>query len=154
VKNRVNQSRITGLLPSVFISILVIIYMLVAYWTLDGESRQVPLLTAYITLFLLAIDLFSGLKHTDAAGISAEKGVRVIPAQELRVLLSVMGLVTGIYLAGFYIAVFLYLVIALRCLGQQSLRFAVFTAFLANIFIFLIFKAGLSLSLYEGVFFA
>ncbi len=117
---------------------------------------MVPILAGYLTLFLLVIDLLTGfLRGVTKAGAGDSKTHEGVPVlREFKVVLSIIGLAIGIYLAGFHPAIFFYLLVALTYLGRQSLAFAMVTAVLTNAAIYLIFELGLSFQLFPGILFS
>ena len=141
------------MLPSLLIAAFVLAYLVTGYQTLEAESRQVPVMTAWITLFLLALDLFSSWKGGNEE--NHKKAEVDLPLYiELRAPLSLLALIVMIYFVGFYIGGSIYLVLALSWLGDQKLRFSVITTILTFLSIYLLFEKGLSFQLYQGILFA
>ena len=158
-KNDVSKyhlARISSVLPSILTLLFVTGYLVTAYRTMDADSRMVPILASYMTLFLLGIDLFTGWSRSGAKARTGDsdkdEGVPVV--REVKVLLSIIGLVAGIYLVGFHPAIFVYLLVSLTCLGHQSLAYALVTALLSSAAIYLIFELGLSFQLFPGILFS
>lgn len=148
-----SEQRISGMIPALVIAILTIIYMVTGYRTLDEESRFVPVMTAWITLFVLGLDLVAGWRSKCAPeSVKAQKGVTV--ADEARALLSLLALVIAIYFLGFYAGGVLYLLVSLRWIGKQGLRFSIITTITAFVCIYLLFEQGLSFQLFRGVLFS
>ena len=144
------RQRIIGLIPSLLISTFTVVYLVAGYRTLDEESRHVPVLTAYLTLFLLGLDLFAGWqgKHADRPS-KVEEGVTLI--EEIRAVLFLLGLVIAVYFFGFYLSGAVYLLLSLWWIGKQSLRFSIITTVIAFISIYLLFERTLSFELFRGV---
>lgn len=147
------RQRILGLIPSLLISVFTLIYLVTGYRTLDEESRYMPMLTAYLTLFLLGLDLIAGWqgKH---AGRTAKVEPGVALTNEVRAVLSLIGLVVAIYFFGLYVGGVVYLLLSLRWIGKQSLRFAVITTIITFITIYLLFEKTLSFQLFRGILFS
>lgn len=144
------RQRILGLLPSLLIAAFTVIYLVIGYRTLDEESRHVPILTAYLTLFLLCLDLFAGWqgKH---AGRTAKVEPGVTLTDEVRAILSLIGLVVAIYFFGFYVGGVVYLMLSLWWIGKQSPQFSIITTVIAFVSIYLLFEKTLSFELFRGV---
>ena len=148
-----SRQRILGLVPSLLISAFTLIYLVTGYRTLDEESRYMPMLTAYLTLFLLGLDLIAGWQGKHAGRIAkVEPGVAL--TNEVRAVLSLIGLVVAIYFFGLYVGGVVYLLLSLRWIGKQSLRFAVITTIITFITIYLLFEKTLSFQLFRGILFS
>jgi len=145
------RNRFQEMVPSLVLLILVAAYLVIGYLTLDEESGVVPIMTAYLTLFLLLVDLFSTFKGKHA-GMNKKAEEAVPLSTELRATLSLLCLVAAIYFVGFYLAGFIYLVMSLFWIARQSLRFSIITAVLTFAAIYLTFEKGLSFELFRGVF--
>jgi len=146
--DKLMNKRMNAVLPSVLIILFVIGYLITAYVTLDATTRRVPVLFGFVTLVLLAIDLFKGV----AAG--AKQSVSADPGREIKAILFVAGGVAGIYLIGFLAAIPLYLVLSITCLGAQPIRVALIVALIASLSIFLIFEVALAYRLFPGILFS
>jgi len=146
-------NRIINMLPSLLITAFVLAYLVIGYQTLEVESRQVPVMTAWITLFLLALDLFTSWKGGNEENHKKDE-VDVPLFIEFRAPLSLLALIVMIYFVGFYIGGSIYLVLALSLLGGQRLRFSVITTVLTFLSLYLLFEKGLSFQLFRGVLFA
>ena len=146
-------NRIINMLPSLLISAFVLAYLVIGYQTLEVESRQVPVMTAWITLFLLALDLYTSWKGGNEENHKKDE-VDYPLFVELRAPLSLLALIIMIYFVGFYIGGSIYLVLALSWLGGQRLRFSVITTVLTFLSLYLLFEKGLSFQLFRGVLFA
>lgn len=144
------RNRFLDMVPSLLLLMAVAAYLVVAYLTLDDDSGAVPIMTAYLTLFLLGIDLYSTFKGKHA-GLNKKEEEAVPLSTELRATISLLVLVTAIYLVGFYLAGFTYLVMSLFWIARQSLRFSIITAVLTFASIYLTFEKGLSFELFRGV---
>jgi hypothetical protein len=110
-------------------------------------------LTAWLTLFVLGLDLVSGWRGAQRnQPARVESDVRW-PA-ETAAMLSLLLLVAAVHYLGFYIAGVVYLMISLVWLGKQGLRFAFITTLIAFVCIYLLFEQGLSFQLFRGVLFS
>ena len=147
------KNRIINMLPSLLIAAFVLAYLVTGYQTLEADSRHVPVMTAWITLFLLALDLFTSWKGGNEENHKKDE-VDLPLFVELRAPLSLVALVVMIYFTGFYIGGGIYPVFALTWLGGQKLRFSVITAVLTFLSIYLLFEKSLSFQLFRGVLFA
>lgn len=145
-------NRIINMLPSLLISAFVLAYLVIGYQTLEVESRQVPVMTAWITLFLLALDLYTSWKGGNEENHKKDEADHPLFV-ELRAPLSLLALIIMIYFVGFYIGGSIYLVLALSWLGGQRLRFSVITTVLTFLSLYLLFEKGLSFQLFRGVLF-
>jgi len=145
-------SRTANLVTSLLILAFVIVYMLTGYLTLDEESRRVPLLTAYVTIFLLALDLFNHARPKDKLEFDEEMN-DVSISREIIAILYVGGLALGIYLLGYFLALPIYLIASIFYLGRQSLRLAILVALPASITVYVVFELLLKFQLFRGVLF-
>lgn len=146
-----SQSRLTAIIPTLVIMVLTLVYMVTGYQTLDEESRHVPLLTAWLTLFVLVLDVIS-IWRTEPSALKPPKidegvGIR----DEVNAVASLIGLVVAVYYLGFYVGGALYLLISLLWTGKQTLRFSVLTTVAAFACIYLLFEKGLAFELFRGV---
>lgn len=146
-------NRIINMLPSLLITAFVLAYLVIGYQTLEVESRQVPVMTAWITLFLLALDLYTSWKGGNEENHKNDE-VDYPLFVELRAPLSLLALIIMIYFVGFYIGGSIYLVLALSWLGGQRLRFSVITTVLTFLSLYLLFEKSLSFELFRGILFA
>ncbi len=142
--------RFINMLPSLLLAAFVLAYLVTGYQTLEAESRQVPIMTAWITLFLLALDLFTSWKGGNEENHKKTE-VDLPLFIELRAPLSLLALIVMIYFVGFYIGGSIYLVLALCWLGDQKLRFSIITTVITFLSIYLLFEKGLSFQLFRGV---
>jgi len=154
------RAQVGALLAASTVLLLVIAYGVVGYISVDPASRRVPLLTCGVTSLLLVIEMMrhclAGRAATDDERPShghAQAATTTIGG-EAAVLLSIAGVITGIYLAGFLIAIPLYLVAAITLLGRRSLRIALITAALTSIAIYVAFEVLLSYRLFPGILFS
>ncbi len=147
-----DRQRIVGLAPSLLLVVFTVVYLTIGYRTLDEESRQVPLMTAYLTLFLLGLDLLAGWRGKHAS-LTAKVEPGVTLTEEFRAALSLLGLVVAIYFLGFYVGGVLYLLVSLGWIGKQGLRFSIITTIITFVSIYLLFEKGLSFQLFRGVLF-
>jgi hypothetical protein len=142
--------------PVIFIFCFTVGYIATGYIYLDEESRHVPLLTGYVTIFLLAIETLKRLipsmseEPRDTSGIEA---VTVPIRREVIGLAYVAGLAALIYVFGFYIATPIYLFVAIAFLGSQSKKTAGISAVMASAVIYVVFELILETRLYQGLFF-
>jgi hypothetical protein len=148
------SKRLSRLLPPVIIVLFVVGYLLTAYLTLDFTTRRVPVLTAFVTLVLLAIDIFNDLIPESRRSDSVEGGSRSFLGREITAVLFVAGGVAGIYLVGFLAAIPLYLFASIKYLGAQTTRVAIIVALIASVSIYLIFELALAYRLFPGILFS
>jgi hypothetical protein len=148
------KKRLNTILPSVLIILFVIGYLITAYLTLDVTSRRVPVLTGFVTLVLLAIDVLRDVSTGAARSVSGKAGIQVSRGREITAILFVAGGVAGIYLIGFLAAIPLYLIISISYLGAQPLRVAVIVALIASLSIYMIFELALAYRLFPGILFS
>jgi len=149
----------SGFLPAIVITLFVTGYLITAYLTLDDDPRRLPELVGFVTLVLLAGELFKCYQSrssampiltTDPPATEDEAP----PLKDIHVLLYLVGLAVGIYLVGFYIAVPVYLIAAITSLGNQPLRTAVWVSVPASLGIYVVFELMLEFRLFHGVFFS
>ncbi len=148
-----SRQRVMGLLPSLILVGLTLVYLVTGYRTLDEESRHVPLITAFLTLGLLGLDLVSGWlgrNRPDSETVEAEGAL----TDEIRAVLSLVGLVIAIYFLGFYIGGALYLLLSLWWIGKQGARFSIITTVISFACIYLLFEKALAFQLFRGVLFS
>ena len=141
----------SGLVATLAIAVFALCYLGVGYFTLDPASRSVPVLAAFVTLALIAIELAgqaSRRKQPAVADIAEPAGAA------WPVLLSVAAGIAGIYLFGFLIALPLYQIAAIRLIGRRSLRTAIVVSLLTSGGIYLVFEWVLSYRLFPGVLFS
>ena len=119
------MARLRLVLPSVLMLVFVIAYLVTAYQTLDQDSRHLPVLTAYLTVCFLLMDLFASLSGRNKSRESSHNGPGVTLLAEVKGIVSLISLVVGVYFFGFYAAGLLYILLAIWWLGQQPLRFAI-----------------------------
>ena len=148
------NKRMSKLLPSVLIVLFVIGYLITAHVTLDAMSRRVPVLTAFVTLLLLAIDILRNVTAGDGTSVPAVVNEPATRGREVTAILFVAGGVAGIYLIGFLVAIPLYLIASIAYLGAQPIRVAVTVAIIASLSIYLIFDLALAYQLFPGIFFS
>jgi len=148
------QSKNYGLLTTGFIFIFVIAYIFTGYITLDEESRRMPIMTGYVTLFLLAMDLIIGLQSRGGSIEPEHDMINITFVREIQAILYVVVLGTGVYLAGFFIALPVYLIASIYLQGHQSFKLAVLVALPASIAIYVIFELLLELELFTGILFS
>lgn len=155
-KNKTAQNT-SSMAPVIAIACFVVVYITTGYMTLDEESRHVPLLTAYVTIFLLILE---GLKrYLPSLGGMPQNGASedeeaVTLGREITGLLYTAGLAVGIYFVGFYVATPLYVFLAIAYLGNQSKKSATTVAVIASVVIYVVFELGLETRLYKGLFFS
>ena len=146
------SQRMRSLVPSLVIVALTLVYLVTGYQTLDAESRHVPALTAWLTLFVLLLDLIAGWRGKRAVMPSkVDEGVTL--KDEARALLSMIGLVAAVYFLGFYIGGALYLLVSLWWIGKQGLRFSLMITVIAFVCIYLLFEKALAFRLFRGMLF-
>ena len=146
----------TSLGPVIFIFCFTVIYIVTGYMTLDEDSRHVPLLTAYVTIFLLVLETIKRFmpKLPNAKpeeGAIEEMDVSVF--RELTGLAYIVGLALSIYVLGFFIAIPVYIFVAIAYLGKQSKKTAAIVATSASLIIYVVFELLLETRLYQGLFF-
>lgn len=145
--------RLSGLAPSLVIAALTIIYLVTGYRTLDEESRHVPMLAAWLTLFVLLLDMVASWRGKHASlSVKVDEGVTI--KNELRALLSLIGLVIAVYFLGFYVGGALYLLTSLWWVGKQGARFSTITTVIAFACIYLLFEKVLAFQLFRGILFS
>lgn len=145
------RSRLTAIVPTLVIVVLTVIYLVTGYQTLDEESRHVPMLTAWLTLFVLVLDVIAVMRTEPSALKPPKIDEGVGPADEIKAVLSLISLVVAVYYLGFYIGGAVYLLASLMWIGKQTLRFSVLTTVAAFICIYLLFEKGLAFELFRGV---
>jgi hypothetical protein len=146
--------RVLSVLPTLLVLVFVIAYLITAYQTLDPDSRHLPVMTAWLTIFLLVLDLFFSLSGRNA-GKGIEKSSLDVPlSAELKGVVSLVCLVAGVYFFGFYPAGLLYMLLAIWWLGQQPLRVAIITSLSTIAAIYLIFEKALAFQLFAGILFS
>ena len=152
MNDRAHQERRSGMLQHVVIAAFIAGYIVTAFVTLAATPRFVPLLTAFVTLGLLAIDVLREVSrsrlHPTEAPTTAEPAGRDIQA-----LLLVAGGVVAIYLVGFLVALPLYLLVSIALFGRQPWRTAIAVSVLASVGIWLVFEVGLDYELFPGTLF-
>jgi hypothetical protein len=138
---------------SIVLLLFVAGYAAIGLTTLDAASRAVPLLAALVTAVLIGIEIVKRLSaHATADTPAAESTASV--GHELRVLGSVVAAVAGIYVAGFLVALPLYVALAIALIGRQPWRIAVATAAVTTAVIYVAFEVVLSYRLFAGVLFS
>ncbi len=156
-KSKIHQNT-TSLAPVIFITCFTIGYILTGYMSLDEESRHVPLLTGFVTLVLLFFEstkrfLFKAEEITEETA-SAEEVIDVPLSREFIGLLYIVGLAAAIFILGFYIAIPLYLFVAIAYLGKQAKKSAITVAIIASVVIYVVFQLLLETRLYQGLLFS
>lgn len=144
------------LVPAAVILAFVVGYLAVGLLTIDATSRIVPLLAAGVTALLLVIDMLRVvLGHRSDDNATPEGGgvQAVDPRRELVAVLSVVVGVAAIYVAGFLVAIPLYLFASIAFLGRQPIRSAAIVAVVATLVVYLVFEVLLAYDLYAGVLF-
>lgn len=141
-------SRIESHSAAALILAFTLAYLTVGYLTLDPASRSVPILAALVTTTLLCIELFRLGRRPPSSG---NESVDVAHRKAWPVLLSVAALVGAIFLAGFLIAIPLYLLATIALIGRQPLRLAFTIALTATAAIYCVFELLLSYRLYGGI---
>jgi hypothetical protein len=153
----------TSLAPVIFIFCFTVIYIITGYMALDEDSRHVPILTGYVTIFLLIMET---LKRFVAGGSgnqpgaeleSDDEGIDVANVSILREvtgLLYVAGLAMTIYFFGFFVAIPAYLFVAIVFLGKQSKKTASIVTIIASIIIYIVFELLLETRMYQGLLFS
>jgi hypothetical protein len=160
MKRVLTRAQTEPLLAASVILLFVIAYAVVGYLSVDPASRRVPLLTGGVTSLLIVVEILRQClkKNAGAKEAKGDSSDAHAPATTLRgeatVLLSIAGVVTGIYLLGFLIAIPFYLVAAITLLGRRPVRTAVITAALTAIAIYVAFEVLLSYRLFAGVLFS
>lgn len=148
------QAVMARILPSLLMLVFVIAYLITAYQTLDQDSRHLPVLTAYLTVCFLLMDLFATLTRQNTSREPNHSGREVTLLAEVKGVVSLVSLVVGVYLFGFYAAGLLYILLAIWWLGQQPLRFAIIISLSTIAAIYLIFEKALAFQLYAGILFS
>jgi hypothetical protein len=146
----------TSFAPVIFIFCFTVGYIATGYIYLDEESRHVPILTGYVTIFLLALEALKRFipsmaeEPKDTSGVEA---VTVSVSREIIGLAYVVALASLIYIFGFYVAIPIYLFIAIAYLGNQPIKTAGISAVVASAVIYVVFELILETRLYQGLFF-
>jgi putative tricarboxylic transport membrane protein len=157
VKKAKTAQNTTSLAPVIFIFCFTIGYIITGYTSLEEDSRHVPLLTGYITIFLLILETlkrFMPGESTEQSELSSEEEINVPISREITGLLYAAGLGASIYFLGFYIAIPIYLFLAVAYLGNQVKRTAVTISVIGSVIIYVVFELLLEIRLYEGLFFS
>lgn len=156
-KSKVHQNT-TSLAPVIFILCFTIGYILTGYMALDEDSRHVPVLTGFVTILLLVFESMKRFvfKETEAAEdtSSAEVEVNVPLSREVTGILYIAVFAMAIFFLGFYIAIPLYLFVAIAYLGKQQKKSAVTVAVIASVVIYVVFELLLETRLFQGVLFS
>ena len=150
----------TGIGPVVVIFCVTVIYIVTGYMTLDEDSRHVPILTGYVTIFLLLLETLKrympglfGIEPETKKTVD-EEAVDVSISRELTGLLYVAGLALTVFLFGFFIAIPVYLFVAITVLGKQPVKTATIVTITASIIIYLVFELLLEMRMYQGLLFS
>ena len=156
-KTRVHENT-TSLAPVIFIFCFTIGYILTGYLALDEDSRHVPILTGFVTIVLLIFESLKRFIYKEAEGAkdstSAEVEVNVPLTREVIGLLYIAGLATAIFFLGFYVAIPLYLFVAIAYLGKQPKKSAITVAVIASVVIYIVFELLLETRLFQGLLFS
>jgi len=128
--------------------------MITGYYTLDEESRRMPLLTGYVSIFLLVLDMFTGLRSKNGNQKEDHEMTGISTGREITAILYVGALALGIYVAGFFVALPLYLMASMVYQGRQTYKLALLVALPASVAIYVVFELLLELHLYTGVIFS
>ena len=150
----------TSLAPVIFIFCFTITYIVTGYMTLDEDSRHVPILAGYVTIFLLMLETLKRFvveksENQPEAEIKPEEdAVNVSILRELTGLLYVAGLAMTIYFFGFFVAIPVYLFVAIVFLGKQSKKTAMIITTIASITIYIVFELLLETRMYQGLLFS
>ena len=142
--------------PAAVILAFVLGYIIVGLITLDETTRVVPLIAGGVTLALLVIDIlrvFLGDGPDDDYAPEGGGVLAVRPQRELAAILFVAGGVTTIYLAGFLVAIPLYLFASIAFLGRQPIRTAAIVAVITTLIVYVVFEVLLAYELYPGLLF-
>jgi putative tricarboxylic transport membrane protein len=147
----------TSFAPVIFIFCFTLGYIATGFIYLDEESRRVPILTGYVTIFLLALETLKWFipsmsqEPKDTSGVDA---VEVPVSREVIGLGYVVFLASMIYVFGFYVAIPIYLFVAIAFLGSQTKKTAGISAVVASIIIYVVFELILETRLYQGLLFS
>ena len=150
----------TSLTPVIFIFCFTIVYIVTGYMTLGEDSRHVPILTGYVTIFLLIFETLKRFvpgateKQPDSELNNDETEISVSISRELTGLLYVAGLALTIYFFGFFVAIPIYLFVAIVFLGKQPKKTATIVTLIASIIIYIVFELLLETRMYQGLFFS
>lgn len=146
----------TSIAPIIFIFCFTLGYIATGYIYLDEDSRHVPILTGYVTIFLLALETlkrFMPSMAEEPKDTSGMEAVTVELSREVIGLSYVVFLASMIYVFGFYIAIPIYLFVAITYLGHQRKKTAIISAIVASAVIYVVFELILETRLYQGLFF-
>ena len=151
-----NDRQRSRLVPAAVILAFVLGYLVVGLITLDETTRVVPLLAGGVTLALLVIEILRVMLGGGPDDNGAPEGGGVLavrPQRELAAILFVAGGVATIYLAGFLVAIPLYLFASIAFLGRQPIRAAAIVAVIATLIVYVVFEVLLAYELYPGLLF-
>jgi putative tricarboxylic transport membrane protein len=156
-KSKIHQNT-SSLAPVIFIFCFTIGYILTGYIALDEDSRHVPVLTGFVTIILLIFEslkrfIFKGTEGAEES-TPTEVEVNVPLTREVIGLLYIAGLAMAIFFLGFYVAIPLYLFVAIAYLGSQPKKSAITVAVIASVVIYIVFELLLETRLYQGLLFS
>jgi hypothetical protein len=157
VKKAKTAQNTTSLAPVIFIFCFTIGYIATGYITLDEDSRHVPILTGYVTIFLLILETLKRFMPGESTGqseLASDEEINVPISREIIGLLYAAGLGGAIYFLGFYIAIPLYLFLAVAFQGKQEKRSALTISVMGSVIIYIVFELLLEIRLYQGLFFS
>lgn len=146
----------TSIAPVIFIFCFTVGYIATGYIYLDEDSRHVPILTGYVTIFLLTLETlkrFIPSMSQEPKDTSGMEAVSVPISREVIGLSYVAWLAGLIYIFGFYVAIPVYLFVAITYLGHQRKKTAIISAIVASAVIYVVFELILETRLYQGLFF-
>ena len=128
-------------------------YLLAALLTLDAQSGRVPALAAGTTLLLLVLEWLTRRSTTPGGDQrrAPPSDAGAGGATEGAVLASLVGLVAGVALVGFLVALPVYLYVAVTMLGGRSRRAGMLTAIATTGILWAVFELVLARRLFPGI---
>lgn len=155
---RRSGATISGLVSALLLTLMAAGVLITAY-TYSRSSGLFPKFAGWIFLGLTLLEVLAELKPVMAArGLTrpapeteSRGGNRIGMRQELRGVLWLAALLAGIYLAGFLIAIPVYVFAFLRISAGRSLRDCALVSGLVTGAIYLLFVALLEYRLYSGI---
>lgn len=122
----------------------------------DPISARAPLCIMAPLLILIGVQFNRCRKATEVRHVSAELQLLVTgPRQRFRAVLSLIGwmalLLMGIYIAGHYAGMAIFLLLMLRVVAKESLRLSIVLTVLVTFGVYLLFENVFNIELYRGL---
>jgi Tripartite tricarboxylate transporter TctB family len=153
IKNKF-QLDLKRLLPPVALAVLAIFYMLQAGGFSDATSAEAPMLYGVILLGLsilvFVLALVPGMRASAKPGRTRHEAFEFQWKPSLAIYAMMAGLVALVFLAGFYVAIPVFLFLFLKFVSRVSLLRTVICAAAAYGFTWLVFSYFLHLEVYAG----